>query len=289
MRAIFKLVVSGLVMLSTPTKAEWVVDSTIDRMTDIEINMAVGFADGSDIKNGPAVAIRCSDQSLNAILFFESTRRLSRHTDSVSEYDLRFDRRDMTSHLGTASTDRASIFIAPDQVLDFISQINASNTLLFRHDSANEPIKIDLTGADEAIKNACGELIENNTAQQLATQKETSAAPLTPAEVKRKARLTNILKKKSQLSQRYKKSIQTAVTKNFKRPEGLNPGESCIATVRLVYPNQIVDVEITECSSDNAEFPRAIEKAIYSTIPFPIPPHKAVFERRLVLNFKPGG
>ena len=289
MRAIFSSVVAGMVLLPASTKAEWVVNSSIDSMTDIEISMAVGFADGSDIKNGPAIAIRCSDQSLNAILFFESTRRLSRQSDRVSEFDLRFDSKKMTSDWGTISTDQASIFITPNKVLDFISRINASKTLLFRRDSANEPIKIDLTGADKAITNACGELIESITVQQFDTQEEISATPLTPEEEKRKAGLAKILKTKSQLSQRYKKSIQTAVTKNFKRPEGLSPGASCTATVRLLYPNQIVDVKITDCSSDNAEFPRAIEKAIYSTIPFPIPPHKAVFERRLVLTFKPGG
>ena len=132
------------------------------------------------------------------------------------------------------------------------------------------------------------ERVEAARQAELAEQKRQQEAAAAVAAQEQKARRARLLRKKAQLTQQYKQSIRKAVTKKFRPPSGLRPGSTCTVRARLVFPNEIVDVQVEECTGGR-EMARAVEKAVLATRPFPMPPHKAVFERVLVFDFKPGG
>jgi len=56
-----------------------------------------------------------------------------------------------------------------------------------------------------------------------------------------------------------------------------------------VFPNEVVDVEVQQCSGGGPQMERAVEKAVWAAKPFPEAPHRSVFERRIIFDFKPGG
>ena len=124
--------------------------------------------------------------------------------------------------------------------------------------------------------------------EELAEQKRQTDAANAVAAQEQQARRARLLRRKAQLTQEYKQSIRKAVTRKFRPPSGLRPGATCTVRARLVFPNEIVDVQVEECTGGR-EMARAVEKAVLATNPFPMPPHKAVFERVLVFDFKPGG
>ena len=119
-------------------------------------------------------------------------------------------------------------------------------------------------------------------------QQEAAAAAATAEQQARRARL---LRRKAQFEQEYKQSIRRVVTQKFRPPSGLRPGASCTVRARLVPPNEIVDVQVEQCSGVSGEqrtrLARAVEKAVFNAQPFPLPPHKSVFQRVLIFDFKP--
>lgn len=141
---------------------------------------------------------------------------------------------------------------------------------------------------DESVDNTESKVPDTQLADQILQPDGQSPATVQESALQKTERLDRLLRRKSQLTEQYKMSIRRAVARNFRRPASVSPDASCTAKVRLVYPNQIVDVEVTDCSGGDTTLTQAIEEAIYSTDPFPHPPHKAVFERRLVFQFNLG-
>lgn len=73
--------------------------------------------------------------------------------------------------------------------------------------------------------------------------------------------------------------------RKFIPPED-SEGMQCSVLAELIYPNEIADVSIVDCSEGSTvEFEHAIEKAVWSAVPFPLPPHKSVFERQIRFDF----
>ena len=119
--------------------------------------------------------------------------------------------------------------------------------------------------------------------EQLRKQQEAAAAG------EQKARRDRLLRIKGQIEQQYKQAIRKAVSGKFRPPSGIRPGATCTVLVRLVPPNQIVDVRVQQCSGGGEVMSRAVEKAVLASQPFPIPRHMSVFQRELIFEFKPGG
>ena len=75
------------------------------------------------------------------------------------------------------------------------------------------------------------------------------------------------------------------MTQRFKPPAGVRPGTRCEVLAIMVWPNEVVDVQVQSCTGGGSKLVRAVEKAVLSTRPFPKPPHKAVFDRKLAFGF----
>ena len=99
------------------------------------------------------------------------------------------------------------------------------------------------------------------------------------------ARKKRLLRKKNQLLQQYSESIRRAVSRKFRPPSGIRPGATCVVIATIVFPNEVVDAQVTSCSAGGNQMARAVEKAVM-TATFPNPPHKAVFSRRLEFTFR---
>ncbi len=116
---------------------------------------------------------------------------------------------------------------------------------------------------------------EQAEAERLAAEQTASA----------QARRQRLLRKKEQLLQQYRESIRRVVSSKFRPPPGIRPGASCIVVATIVFPNEVVDAQVTSCSAGGNQMARAVEKAV-KTANFPHPPHKAVFSRRLEFTFR---
>jgi len=101
----------------------------------------------------------------------------------------------------------------------------------------------------------------------------------------RKTNGSRLVRKKNQLLQQYSESIRRAVSRKFRPPAGIRPGATCVVIATIVYPNEVVDAQVTRCSAGGNSMARAVEKAVM-TATFPNPPHKAVFSRRLEFTFR---
>ena len=129
--------------------------------------------------------------------------------------------------------------------------------------------------------------LEQQRQAELAEQRRQQEAAAAAAAKERQATLARRQRIKGELEQKYKQSIRKAVSRKFRPPAGLRPGASCTVRAQLVFPNEVVDVQVERCSGGGAAMARAVEKAVLAAQPFPVPPHKAVFQRVLIFEFNP--
>jgi hypothetical protein len=53
----------------------------------------------------------------------------------------------------------------------------------------------------------------------------------------------------------------------------------------VVFPNEIVDVQVISCTGGGEDLKRSVVKAVLATRPFPKPKYKEVFDRNLEFGF----
>ncbi|RMF96589.1 MAG: hypothetical protein D6727_07840 [Gammaproteobacteria bacterium] len=80
--------------------------------------------------------------------------------------------------------------------------------------------------------------------------------------------------------------IRQKVQRNWIKPPSAGPGLECELRVRQIPGGDVVGVEIGRCNGDAAVV-RSIENAVYRAAPLPPPPDPALFERNIVLIFRP--
>ena len=149
-------------------------------------------------------------------------------------------------------------------------------------------IKNDSEAKYQECMNGNGKSYQETESERLAAE-ALKAKELQEAQSKQEddqnARRARLLRVKAQLSENYKQSIASAVKRKFIPPED-SEGMQCTVLAELIYPNEIADVSIVDCSEGSTvEFEHAIEKAVWSAVPFPLPPHKSVFERQIRFDF----
>jgi colicin import membrane protein len=64
------------------------------------------------------------------------------------------------------------------------------------------------------------------------------------------------------------------------------PGLDCSVQVTQIPSGDVVDVRVLSCNGDEAVV-RSIEAAVLRASPLPQPPTAALFERTLILEFRP--
>ncbi len=80
--------------------------------------------------------------------------------------------------------------------------------------------------------------------------------------------------------------IQQHIERNWNRPPSARPGLECV--IRVVQsPNGVVlSAQVERCNGD-AAVKQSIESAVLRSSPLPPPPDRRLFQRNLILNFKP--
>jgi colicin import membrane protein len=101
------------------------------------------------------------------------------------------------------------------------------------------------------------------------------------AEEERQAKLRN-----SDLMSRYIGQIAKKIERNWKRPPNAIAGISCQVHVTQTPGGTVTNVDVTRCNGD-AAVRQSIEDAVYRASPLPDPPDPALFERDLVVTFRP--
>ena len=86
----------------------------------------------------------------------------------------------------------------------------------------------------------------------------------------------------------YIRSIQNKLEQNWNQPPSAKTGLECRVNVVQLLTGDVVDakVDANHCNGDEA-VRRSIEAAVQKASPLPKPPSQAVFERSLVVTFKP--
>jgi colicin import membrane protein len=80
--------------------------------------------------------------------------------------------------------------------------------------------------------------------------------------------------------------IENRIKQHWDRPLSARPGIDCIVNVVQLPTGDVVSARVATCNGDDA-VRRSIERAVMEASPLPKPPNPALFERNLVVNFKP--
>jgi colicin import membrane protein len=85
---------------------------------------------------------------------------------------------------------------------------------------------------------------------------------------------------------RYKFAITRKIEQNWVRPPSAVPGLECVINVRQVPGGEVISATIERCNGD-AAVQRSIEAAVFKASPLPEPEDPSLFERNLIITFKP--
>ncbi len=90
----------------------------------------------------------------------------------------------------------------------------------------------------------------------------------------------------SGLQDQYIRLIADKIERNWNKPLSAKPGLECVVNVVQIPGGDVVDVKVSRCNGDDA-VARSIEDAVRKASPLPPPPTQAVFQRNLIVTFKP--
>jgi colicin import membrane protein len=88
------------------------------------------------------------------------------------------------------------------------------------------------------------------------------------------------------LLNQYIAMIEQRIVRNWNRPPSARPGLECRVKVAQTPTGTVLSVQIDQCNGD-AAVKQSIEAAVMRASPLPPPPDPRLFERNLVLVFKP--
>ncbi len=91
------------------------------------------------------------------------------------------------------------------------------------------------------------------------------------------------------LTARYAAAIQSAVTKNWNRPESIPPGLRCTLSIAQIPGGDVISAKVTSpCNADPAAR-ASIEQAVMRAAPLPYRGYEKVFTRHITFSFKYDG
>ena len=88
------------------------------------------------------------------------------------------------------------------------------------------------------------------------------------------------------LLNQYVAMIEQRIVRNWNRPPSARPGLECEVRVAQTPTGTVLSVQLGQCNGD-AAVRQSIEAAVMRSSPLPPPPDPRLFERNLVLVFKP--
>lgn len=90
----------------------------------------------------------------------------------------------------------------------------------------------------------------------------------------------------SALANQYKAQIEARIMSQWRKPPSARPGLVCQVRVTQVQGGSVVGVQIASCNGDEA-VRLSVEDAVRRASPLPSPPDPALFERELIVTFRP--
>ena len=88
------------------------------------------------------------------------------------------------------------------------------------------------------------------------------------------------------LRDKYIGLLRNRIQNAWIKPPSATAGVDCVVEVTQVPGGEVTGARVTQCNGD-AAVRQSIENAVYRASPLPDPPDPALFERNLVLRFKP--
>ncbi len=119
----------------------------------------------------------------------------------------------------------------------------------------------------------------DKAAAALKQREEELSAQLAAEE--RQAKLRN-----SDLMSKYIGQIANKIERNWRRPPNAISGVDCQLRVTQTPGGTVTNVEVTRCNGGEAVV-QSIKDAVFRASPLPAPPDPALFERDLVVTFRP--
>ena len=84
----------------------------------------------------------------------------------------------------------------------------------------------------------------------------------------------------------YISQITAKIERNWNRPPGAIAGLQCEVRVTQGPGGIVITVKVERCNGDEA-VRQSIEAAVFRASPLPLPSEPALFERNLVVTFRP--
>ena len=84
----------------------------------------------------------------------------------------------------------------------------------------------------------------------------------------------------------YIRQIENRIQRNWIRPASATVDLECVVNVTQIPSGDVVDVRVGECNGDDAVV-QSIERAVLRSSPLPRPPQEILFERNLIVTFRP--
>ena len=88
------------------------------------------------------------------------------------------------------------------------------------------------------------------------------------------------------LLDQYVRLIENQIERNWIPPASAKTGLDCVVNVVQIPSGDVIDVRVGQCNGDDAVV-RSIEAAVRRASPLPKPPDPSLFERNLIVTFKP--
>ena len=88
---------------------------------------------------------------------------------------------------------------------------------------------------------------------------------------------------------RWKAQIEARIQRAWIKPPSAQDGFECIVRVTQVPGGEVTGVHVDSCTGGDAALRESVENAVYRASPLPTPSNSALFDRNLILTFKPPG
>ena len=135
----------------------------------------------------------------------------------------------------------------------------------------------------EEAKRRAEELAEQKRLEAILEQEEAEMR----AEQERAAKAARQRELNTLLSQ-YIGAIQTKVQKQWRKPPGMDTSNAyCKVYVKQAVGGYIEEVAIKQCSGGDEQFKKSVKEAVLKSDPLPAPPDDELFQRELIITFKP--
>jgi colicin import membrane protein len=124
--------------------------------------------------------------------------------------------------------------------------------------------------------------------QRLADEKQKADEQAAEADLKRSLdqELRQDAARSSGALASWQSQITARIQRAWLRPASARPGIECVLNVTQVPGGEVTNVRIGTCNGDQA-VRESIEAAVYRASPLPPPPDPTLFERSLVITFRP--